>query len=290
MWFVLLLGAVSAAAPVEPSPGVSNVVFTLVRNDDDLSVFVERSKCLARALAGGPQFDQIVFHEGNLTDDLLRSYVSNARLVDVHDLGAFVLPQHLVESEDIVLQHLIAINNAPLGYRHMVRTHAPAFPNFASPDTSPLVHSSTFHRSPPQCHFMSMIWYRALARYEFAMRVDEDVCLQRFVSNPFEAMRDRSLIYGYGLQTVEQHDETLATMVPWISAFAAAERLTLPAEPVKTMFFTNFFLSRVDWWLRKEVRTHQTHTGVLIRSRFHHQIKPQSCEGSSFSLRSQLGA
>ena len=101
---------------------------------------------------------------------------------------------------------------------------------------------------------MSMIWYRALAKYEFAMRVDDDVCVQRFVGNPFETMRDRNLVYGYGLRTAEQHEHTVATMAPWLSAFAAAEQLPLPPEPVKKIFFTNFFVSRVDWWLRNEVR------------------------------------
>eukprot|EP00966_Prymnesium_polylepis_P145998 3372354-Prymnesium_polylepis.1 len=30
-----------------------------------------------------------------------------------------------------------------------------------------------------QCHFMSMLWFRALGEYEYAIRVDEDVCLTR---------------------------------------------------------------------------------------------------------------
>eukprot|EP00966_Prymnesium_polylepis_P144835 3344322-Prymnesium_polylepis.1 len=63
-------GAVPAAAdmqaeplhtqsvPVDPSPGVSNVVFTLIRSGLDAAVFIERSKCLARSLSDGPLFDQ----------------------------------------------------------------------------------------------------------------------------------------------------------------------------------------------------------------------------------------
>lgn len=47
---------------------------------------------------------------------------------------------------------------------------------------------------------MSMVWFRALSRYEFAMRVDDDVCIQRFESNPFAILRDRDLVYGYGLK------------------------------------------------------------------------------------------
>ena len=41
---------------------------------------------------------------------------------------------------------------------------------------------SVHNPSPPpalQCHFMSMLWFRALRDYMYAMRVDEDVCITR---------------------------------------------------------------------------------------------------------------
>ena len=58
--------AAAAAAPIEPTTGVANVVFTLVRNAEDWSRSL--SKCLAHTrVAGGLRFDEIVFHEGNLS-------------------------------------------------------------------------------------------------------------------------------------------------------------------------------------------------------------------------------
>eukprot|EP00966_Prymnesium_polylepis_P323379 7379585-Prymnesium_polylepis.1 len=70
-----------------------------------------------------------------------------------------------------------------LGYRHMVRPpHTPFSVSFIKasrfPDPSPLPH---------QCHFMSMLWFRALADYDYAMRVDEDVCIMRL---PAAELRD----------------------------------------------------------------------------------------------------
>ena len=57
-----------------------------------------------------------------------------------------------------------------------------------------------------------------------------------------------------GLLTSERHDETLQTMPKWLASYAAQEDLALPAETVAQIFFTNFFVSRVEWWLRPEVQ------------------------------------
>ena len=49
---------------------------------------------------------------------------------------------------------------------------------------------------------MSRLRFRYLARYEYAMRVDEDedVCLQAFPADPFAMMREQKLVYGFGLR------------------------------------------------------------------------------------------
>jgi hypothetical protein len=101
---------------------------------------------------------------------------------------------------------------------------------------------------------MSNLWFRALARYEYAMRVDEDVCVQRFVTNPFALMHEHSLVYGFGVQTEERHPETLETMPEWVTSYATALKLKPPAEPVKHIYFTNFFVSRVDFWFGANVQ------------------------------------
>ena len=102
---------------------------------------------------------------------------------------------------------------------------------------------------------MSMVWYQLLERYEYAMRVDEDVCLQHVGSNPFAAARDRGLLYGYGLETLENHEETTLTMPAWVREYAADHGLTPPTADVSIrMYFTNYFVSRVDFWRKPEVR------------------------------------
>ena len=108
------------AKPIEPTDGVSNVVFTLMRSDEDASVFIERSKCLDRALLHRRHFDQIIFHEGDLpeaTVKRIQSHFANAhvhtRFVDAHAYGAFTTPPDLVEQ-------LPDLDRSHLGYRHMV--------------------------------------------------------------------------------------------------------------------------------------------------------------------------
>ena len=46
------------------------------------------------------------------------------------------------------------------------------------PQRSPRQVQASLRLCVSQCDFMSMRWYHALSRYEYAMRVDEDVCLQ----------------------------------------------------------------------------------------------------------------
>eukprot|EP00966_Prymnesium_polylepis_P293802 6785027-Prymnesium_polylepis.1 len=89
----MIVAAVAAAgaargapiASIEPSAGVRDVVFTLIRSDEDASTLIERGKCLRRALGGGPRYDQIFFHDGELPDAKREalSTLPDVRLVDV---------------------------------------------------------------------------------------------------------------------------------------------------------------------------------------------------------------
>ena len=105
----------------------------------------------------------------------------------------------------------------------------------------------------PQCHFMALVWYRALRHFEYAMRVDEDVCLTRFpISDLFTAL---SVDYAYGLEAHELHEETVETFNPWVREHmeTAGLRPTLPPLPTDRIFATHFFVSRVGWWTSPEV-------------------------------------
>jgi hypothetical protein len=66
-----------------------------------------------------------------------------------------------------------------------------------------------------QCHFMSMLWFDALRDYEYAMRVDEDVCITRMP--PTETLAAlTSAVYACALVTHESHAETVRTFSPWV--------------------------------------------------------------------------
>ena len=99
-----------------------------------------------------------------------------------------------------------------------------------------------------QCHLMSMIWFHALREYQYAMRVDEDVCLTRLPQELF--LSALSAAYAFGLDTVESHLETVETLSPWLAGYMAVmgAEPTIPPLPTNRIYFTNFFITRVDWW------------------------------------------
>jgi|EP00966_Prymnesium_polylepis_P100864 hypothetical protein len=115
----MIATAVARTAPIVPTPGVTNVVFTLVRGSEDADVFAERSKCLQRTLGSGPAFDQIIFHEGDLpsiTAQQMRAHAPNTRFFDAHDFGGFAVPEHVTIPGDSAVN-----DKGSLGYRQMVR-------------------------------------------------------------------------------------------------------------------------------------------------------------------------
>ena len=72
-------------------------------------------------------------------------------------------------------------------------------------------------------------------------------------AEPFATMRERELVYAYGAEGEESHGETVETIGPWMhdEMGDAAD-----AYDPSSIFFTNFFISRVDWWTsRPEVRS-----------------------------------
>lgn len=213
--------SVGAAHPsVEPSSSsVRNVMFTLTRGDDSaLDALVESRKCLLEALEGGADYDHVVFHDGKMAPEALaaaQSLLPDVRFISVAD--QFVVPDNV---------HVAALDDGAVGYRLM-------------------------------CSFMALEWHRLLSQYEYAMRVDEDVCLQQVATDPFVDMRARGLVYGYGRQTLERHEPTLRSMPGWVGEYAKAHALPTPADPyalVQNMYFSNYFVSRVDWWSEPAVQ------------------------------------
>jgi hypothetical protein len=131
-----------------------------------------------------------------------------------------------------------------LGYRQMVR------PSLITTFYSVLIRNM-LHL---QCQFMSMFWFRALQGYEYAMRVDEDVCITQLPSR--ELFGALTADYAFGLETDESHLETVETFNPWLSQYMAQNALEAEILPLPTnrIYFTNFFIARTTWWYETEVR------------------------------------
>lgn len=85
--------------------------------------------------------------------------------------------------------------------------------------------------------------YVALGRYEYAMRIDEDAIVHKFGVNPLHAMQRNHAVYGYALEKREEHFETVFTFDTWL-------RQAYNIDYDRKIYFTNIFISRVDWWRR----------------------------------------
>lgn len=100
------------------------------------------------------------------------------------------------------------------------------------------------------CRFFALQWMHILRGYEAVMRIDEDVLVHSMESSPFGAMtKAPDLVYAYALETGESHEETVNTLRVWMPRHYPDAKID-----VSRMFFTNVFLTRVDWWLRDDVQ------------------------------------
>lgn len=160
-------------------------------------------------------FEDIAFHEGNIPDTVMYE----------------IKKEHNVRFENVHKYGAFRLPNVswmkkirgpseyPLGYKHM-------------------------------CRFFSIQWMHIAQLYKYAMRIDEDVLVHSMPINPAEFMNaNPEIVYGYALKTTEKHTETLQTYQTWISSY-----WTNTEVDVKPMYFTNFFLTKVDFWLRKDVQ------------------------------------
>ncbi|KAL1502991.1 hypothetical protein AB1Y20_011061 [Prymnesium parvum] len=202
-------------------PNSPIVVFSLVRGGPSESSYeslVNSRRCLRSAMPLELSPDDVVFHEGNVPPRIQRGLaeqIPRLRFVDARDHFGF-RPEDEALVPDPPLDY-------PIGYRHM-------------------------------CQWMSMLWFRALRQYEYAIRVDEDVCITHLPASALLAALGAN--YAYGLVTSEAHQPTLATFLPWLRGYMArtGKQPTLPPLPTAEIYFTNFFISRVRWWEQPEVR------------------------------------
>eukprot|EP00966_Prymnesium_polylepis_P062771 1456863-Prymnesium_polylepis.2 len=79
--------------------------------------------------------------------------------------------------------------------------------------------------------------------------------------------------YAYGVETIESHQETLETFLPWLAEYMASKELhpRIPPLPSARMFFTNLFVARVAWWFQTNVTrflNDVNHSGGIYRNRW----------------------
>ncbi|CAE8684193.1 unnamed protein product, partial [Polarella glacialis] len=105
------------------------------------------------------------------------------------------------------------------------------------------------------CRFYAMQWFHAVRSYEYAMRLDQDVCVTS-IADVLSTMREHRADYAYGLYTEELHQRTVVTIQPWLDYFFWSRGITPKIQPVDAqyMYFTIFFVANVSWWFQHEVQ------------------------------------
>ena len=80
------------------------------------------------------------------------------------------------------------------------------------------------------------------------------MCLTRLPTRAF--LDALSADYAFGLETIESHVETVNTFRPWMVDFMAVAGIQPTIRPLPTdrIYFSNFFISRIDWWRAPDVQ------------------------------------
>eukprot|EP00966_Prymnesium_polylepis_P100028 2316048-Prymnesium_polylepis.1 len=96
---------------------------------------------------------------------------------------------------------------------------------------------------------MSMRWFRVLREYEYAMHLDEDLCLERLPSCSFFSAL--SADYAYALEEIEPNQQVAETFDAWVREHESVSGLEQSIHP---LYSTRIFITRVSWWNQPQVR------------------------------------
>ncbi|CAE8615866.1 unnamed protein product [Polarella glacialis] len=238
--FVVQLAKPSHPEAVEPSnPNARIAVMALLKGGatlGDYQDFLQSRKCLRDAWGVShlnlslDSWDEVVFHEGGIPETVqkeIQKVLRNVIFVDVHRWGGF----------DPSVEHMKDTLQVPVDSAFEVGGH--------HPDTG-------YHH---MCRFFARQWMHALRKYDYAMRVDQDVCIET-IGDVYSTMQSNNAVFGYVLFTVEEHQRTVLTLQAWLEYYMFSRGIRPRKEPVdaEQVYFTNLFVTNVSWWFQDEVQ------------------------------------
>lgn len=156
--------------------------------------------------------DIILFHEGNISSSD-QTYIKNESPEEIKfvDVSKYLPIKHL---------NYIDIEKFNLGYRFMCRFNM-------------------FH-----------IW-KEVKEYDYILRIDEDIKIQKFNSNLFEDMYKSNTIFTTGRFAKELHKYTNQTLPTFISKNT---KLDINKIYNHKFPYTNVFATKVSFWLEKDIQ------------------------------------
>jgi len=110
------------------------------------------------------------------------------------------------------------------------------------------------------CRFFTLQWVNALRRFEFVMRVDDDVHVHALHDDPLAILRRTDAVFGFSFRTDEKHELTRDTMPGWLRSHVRHRSM----KPVRELnaneiLLNNLFVARTDFWRRADVQRFLRH-------------------------------
>lgn len=209
------------------------------------------------------KYDVLLFHEG----DVLPHHQQYVLTGHLDDNGTVVTPTGPHDNRTYANVRFVDLSKAST---EAFRTPTWVPTNFTLPEGYGL---SYLH----MCRFFAKLLFPMLwDDYDVVMRFDEDVQMAHAVR--YDLLHNtfvNNYTYVYGADVPEWHEETAATFGPWVRKhlesrsdyYAPHIARNISDEAVDrlggSMYFTNFFVTRLDWWKQPHV---QSFLGAVDRS------------------------
>ena len=195
---------------------------------------IERNDRIHRYFNYKYNYPIIIFHEGNIKkkhQHKLKSLTPNISFVEVtnfHDLP-YVKHNIFKRIYRIALKKVCKITfpDSMNGYKNM-------------------------------CAFYAFKIYDYLKDFDYYWRLDEDGMLMKEISdNPFEVLKNSNAYYGYIYSGVDQHIQTLNTLMPYVKNYIKENNIKVKGnmdEINMDNYGSNFMVTELSFWKQAEVQ------------------------------------
>lgn len=211
-------------------------IYGLVRgyqNMKDYDDLRKRNKLLHKHFNRKFNYDVVLFHEGNITQEqqnILNGDIPNLKFVDISEVCFSVTKQ--IKKNRVEYEKVRERDQVNLGYMHM-------------------------------CRFYCYKMFKFLKHYEYIMRMDEDIFLKTEIKiDLYKFMKENKLHIGYGRRRVDGHKLTKNTFFNFVRDYVRDKNININCEMNEIdnrNFYNNFCILYTRFWFKPAVRKYLKH-------------------------------